>query len=204
MGRALNVATDSQRIVTQLSAFYDFRDRTVIEVGAGGGQLVEYARPARQVIAVDPDAAAIRRLEERLRERGLSDRFTVVTAGVLDVDGTADVVLFEFCLHQIPEPQRALAHARRLGPDVVVIDHAPGSPWSWHAGEEQGVESAWRAVEAFGVRRQQAVDAWQEFSDYAGLEARLAGQGARSRQRIAAHRGRTDIRIPMPYRMALL
>ena len=198
------MATDIQQIVRNLWNFYDFTDRIVVSVGAGGGQLVEYARPASRVIAVDRDAAALARLTARLLECGLSDKFTLVASDLLDVRPRGDVLLFEFCLHEMAEPERALAHARELAPDVVVIDHAAGSRWSWCAVEDGEVEAGWRAVDRGAIRRQETVEAFQQFADYAELEAKLASQGPESRKRIGPYRGQRAISIPMPYRLALL
>jgi hypothetical protein len=100
-------------------------------------------------------------------------------------------------------PECALAHARQLPPDVVVVGHAPGSPWSWCAAEDRGVEAAWNAVERVGIRRQRDVIASRHFADYAELEAKLAGCAPESLVRIQERRGQTDITIPMPYRLAL-
>src|SRR5262245_55618250 len=157
------VATDIEPIIRELRSFYDFTGRTVVDVGAGGGQLVEYARGARAVIAVDRDPAALDRLAARLRERGLSATFTLVARDFLDVTTAGDVVLLECCLHQMEEPERALAHARTLAPDVLVIDHAPGSPWSWHAAEDERVEGAWKAVERWGIGRERTASGMQLF-----------------------------------------
>jgi ubiquinone/menaquinone biosynthesis C-methylase UbiE len=198
------VATETRQIVLNLLAFYDFTGKTVVAVGAGGGQLAEYARPVRQVIAVDRDANALARLAARLPECGLADKFRLVAGDLLDVSPCGDVVMFEFCLHEMADPDRALAHARRLAPDVLVIDHAPGSLWSWHAAEDGMVEAGWKAVERRVIRRERTVDAWQRFADYAELEAKLAMQGPSSVERIESHRGQTGIAIPMPYRLALL
>jgi len=115
-----------------------------------------------------------------------------------------DVVLFEFCLHLLPDPEHALAHASQLAPDVVVLDHAPGSRWMWCAAEETGVAAAWTAVLGRNVRRTIDVSATQRFADFPELEARLAAQPPASRERIASHRGQQDISIDMPYRLALL
>ena len=197
------MATDIGQIVANLLAFYDVANKTVVAVGAGGGQLIEYTRSARRVIAVDRDKAAIDRLVARARETGLADRFTLVTSDFLDVRPRGDVVLFEFCLHLMAEPERALAHAAELAPEVVVIGHAPGSRWSWYAAEDIGVEAAWKAAEGH-IRRRQDVETFQHFRDYAELEARLANQGSRSLARIRPLLGQTAIAIPMPYRLALL
>src|SRR5262245_45471225 len=198
------MTTDTRAIVHHLSTFYDFTDRVVLHVGAGGGQIVESARAARAVIAVDPDRRALVRLSLRLREERLADRFTLVAEDVLTVTSAANVVLFEFSLHQISDPDGALSHARRLAPDILVIDHAPESPWSWAAAEDGRVRLAWNAVERRAIRRERSVDGWQHFRDHDEIAARLAGCGPVSASRIQRYRGQTMVSIPMPYRMALL
>lgn len=52
------MATDIGKVIDNLVSVYDFTDKTVVHVGAGGGQLIAYARSALRVIAVDPDAEA--------------------------------------------------------------------------------------------------------------------------------------------------
>src|SRR5262245_1489581 len=106
------MATDARQIAETLAGFHGFRDRTVIDVGAGGGQLVEYARGARRVHAVDHDVEALARLAGSLRGTGLEDVFLLVERDFLEVSTPADVVLLEFCLHLMPDPGAVLAHAR--------------------------------------------------------------------------------------------
>jgi predicted RNA methylase len=90
------VATDARQIVANLTAFYDFTGKAVIAVGAGGGQLAEYARTTRRVVAVDRDRAAIERLAARARECGLAERFIFVPRDFFEVRTPGDMVLFEF------------------------------------------------------------------------------------------------------------
>lgn len=198
------MATDLQQVVLNLSAFYDLTGKTVVAVGAGGGQLVEYARPARHVVAIDKDVAALEQLDGRLAESRMTGKFTLLAGDLLEFRPTADVVLFEFCLHEMAEPGRALAHVQALAPDILVVDHAPGSPWEWYAAEDLDVAAGWKAVERLPIRRQETIQALQLFGEYAELEAKLASRGATSMERIARHRGQNAISIPMPYRLALL
>jgi SAM-dependent methyltransferase len=198
------LATDLQQIVREVGAFIDLRGRRVMTVGSGGGQLVDYSLPARHVIAVDRDAAALERLAARLREGGYGERFTLLHEDFPRVDERADVLIFEFCLHEIAEPGRALEHAAGLALDVVVLDHAPHSRWAWYAAEEVEMAAAWAAVEERPVRSWRAVDAEQSFVDYSELAARLAAQPPLSRERTLELEGRSPIVIPMPYRLALL
>lgn len=198
------MATDLQAIVERLLAFHDLAGLAIVSVGAGGGQLVEYARPARSVIAVDPDGPACDRLAARVAALGLGDRFTILRDDFLAVRPHGDLVLFEFSLHVLPDPERALAHASRLAPATIVMDHAPGSQWMWCAAEEEDVAAAWTAVGRRAVRRSLDVAAVQRFRGFAELESRLADQPSASRERIAPFGGRTDITIDMPYRLALI
>ncbi len=69
------MAADIHAIIRNLESFYDFTGKTVIHVGAGGGQLIAYARHARSVLAVDPEPAAVARLEAALHAAGLAVRF---------------------------------------------------------------------------------------------------------------------------------
>ena len=198
------MATDVADIVRRLTSFYDFAGRAIVAVGAGGGQLAEYAREAARVVAVDPDAAAMQRLRTAADAKGLVERYTFLLDDFLAVRPRGDVVLFEFCLHLLADPEQALDHASELAPDVVVIDHAPGSRWMWHAAEDGGVERAWGAVARRHAKRTLEVRAVQRFRDFEELAARLAAQPPPSRERIESQRGGVDIAIDMPYRLALL
>jgi hypothetical protein len=156
------------------------------------------------VIAVDRDETAIERLLVRARECGLEQKIEACRGDFLALRPRGDVVLFEFCLHEMADPARALGHAAELAPDVLVLDHAPGSRWSWCAAEDEDVETAWAAIGLSSIRRRREVEAFQHFRDFAELEEKLAGQGAKSRERIARFRGEVRITIPMPYRLVLL
>jgi tRNA A58 N-methylase Trm61 len=198
------MATDIKTIVANLLAFYDFRDKTIISVGAGGGQLIEYGRTAGKVIAVDNDPSAMEKLRENLKLSGLEDKFTTVLE---DFDRTAsrgDAVLFEFCLHEMSDPEAAVRHARSLAPDVIIFDHWPDSEWSYIVAEEAKVAAGWRALMRFAFKKEQKHDAVQVFKDYEELYTKVKGRGETSIARIAKHKGKTDIVIPMPYGLVLI
>ena len=128
----------------------------------------------------------------------------VVACNFDDVRLSADVVYFEFCLHEMSDPQRSLNHARTLAPDTVVYDHSPASEWIFYGAEEDKVRISTAAMERFGIRCREAFHAVQRFQDYAELLARVAGQGEMSIQRVQRFAGATDIAIPMDYEVALL
>jgi hypothetical protein len=198
------MATDVAAVLANLLAFHEFDDKTMISVGAGGGQIAGYGRVARKVIAVDPDSAALAALADRARALGIEDRFVLLEKDFMAVSERAEVVLFEFCLHEIPDHGGALAHAATLAPDIVVIDHAPGSPWAHVVDETEKVAASWAAVAARGVRRAEDFDAVQRFASYQELFDKVKGQGSEAIRRIERWRGCADITIPMAYRIALL
>ena len=196
--------TDLGLIVANLTSFYDFRNKVVVHVGAGGGQLLGYARSSRKVLAVDRDEAAVRRLQEKVAEQALEETVTVVTGDFHALDLQGDVVLFESCLHEMPNPSTAIDHARAITSDIVVIYHLPESEWAWYANEEKDMARAWETVAVARRRREESFQALQCFGDYRELRARFSGLGQESLRRISVLQERSVIAIPMPYRIALL
>ncbi len=198
------MATDIEAIIRNIEAHYDFTGKSVIDVGAGGGQFVSYAARARKVLAVDPDADAVERLKGAIRQKGLEDRFTVLHADFMTVSARADVVFFGFCLHEIADPRAALRHARSLAPEILVADHAPGSKWTWYMCEAEKVQRSWAAAEEFRLAVDRNFSGAQRFHDYAELFAKVGSLGEPVIRRIEESRDRRDFTIDMPYRVALL
>ncbi len=198
------MAADYKTMVANLLAFHDFCGRTVIDVGAGGGQLVEYGRAAARVLALDSDPGALAKLRERLRAAGLEDRFRPLLCDFMRAELEADVVLFEFSLHEMPDPAAAVERALGMAPAVVVFDHWPGSEWSYVAAEEGKVEAGWASLTRFPVSRERRHEDVQVFRDFEELHEKVKGQGETSLARIAGFRGRSGIRIPMTYGLALI
>ena len=198
------MATDVDAILRNVGAFYDFKGKSVIHAGAGGGQFIAYASEARSVLAVDPDPPAVARLRASVRESGLTDRFRIVQGDLASVSARADVVFFEFCLHEIADPEEALRHACSLAPDVLVADHRAESPWSYYTCETEKLLRSWSAVERFTPVRRATFDAVQRFADHAELVSKVEVLGEPALSRIREFEGRREIEIGMPYGMALL
>lgn len=198
------MAADLQAILDDLESCYDLEGKSVIHVGAGGGQLLGYVRNARSVLGVDTDPVAVERLRAKVGESGFADRYRVTQSDILSVTERADVVYFEFCLHEIVDGLTALKHARRLAPDVLVADHAPGSSWSWYLCEAEKVLRGWAALERFPLALDRTFTGLQRFHDHAELLAKVQVMGECSVRRIEEYRDRRDFNIAMPYRVALL
>jgi SAM-dependent methyltransferase len=189
------MATDYAKLVSNVLEFYNFRGKAVLSIGAGGGQLVEYGRPAARVIAVDNSDEALGRLRASLAASGLSGKFTLVLSDFDRCENKGDVAVFEFCLHEMPDPAQAVEHARKLAGDVLVLDHCPGSEWAYYVSEEKKVARSWQALQAFHFRKEQKYEAVQFFKDYEELYQKV---------RIKPFIGRENFSIPMTYGFAML
>ena len=199
------MAADYALLMGNLRRFYDFADKVVLYVGAGGGQqLLDPIVHPKRVIAIDRDADALKMLEKRIVAEGLQDSFELVAAPFEKVHASGDVVYFEFCLHEMTDPASALAHAKTLAPDVVVYDHAPDSEWIFYGAEEDLVRRSSEVLNHHAVRRRTTFHTEQCFQDYAALLAELAPQGPVAAQRAQRFAGATNIIIPMDCTLALL
>jgi hypothetical protein len=187
------LAADYQKLAEILTRFYDFTDKTVLYVGAGGRQLLDPAVKNRRLIAIDRDAGSL---------AGLN--IEAVAADFEEVRLAGDVVYFEFCLHEMPDPLRALQHARTLAPETVVFDHSPESEWIFLGAEEEQVRRSTAAMIEFGIRRRVTFQTEQRFQEYAELIAKVSPQGELALERARRFEGATGIEIPMCCELVLL
>ena len=198
------MATDYDRLTENLCRFYDFKGKVVLFVGAAGRQLLDLAAPVRKLIAIDKDAEALRELQAQIVAKGLQDTVEVAGLSFEELAWQGDAIYFEFCLHEMHDPAKALMHAKSLAPDIVVYDHSPGSEWIYYGAEEDKVLASFAAMEHFGIRRRETYHAEQRFGDYAGLLAKVRPQGPLAIERAQRFAGSTDIVIPMSYELNLL
>jgi hypothetical protein len=198
------MATDIEAVIRNIESCYDFSGKSVIHVGAGGGQFVSYAARARKVLGVDPDPVAVEQLKQVVRARRLQDRYSTLRGDILTVGERADVVFFEFCLHEIVDPVTALRHAQTLAPEVLVVDPAVGSRWAWHLCETEKAQRGWAAVERYPLALDRTFQGVQRFRDHAELLAKIEVLGECVVRRAQEFRGCTDFTIDMPYRVALM
>jgi len=197
------VAADYGVLRDNLRYFYDFTDKIVLYVGAGGRQLLDPQTRTRKLIAIDQDAESLKELHARVREEGITG-VDVVASRFENVTARGDVVYFEFCLHEVADPERALRQAQSLAPEIVVFDHLPGSEWVFHAAEEEKVARSDAAMERFGIRRREKFSTEQRFQDYTELLEKLRTQGELAIERAQPFTGQTRIVIPMLYGLSLL
>ena len=198
------MATDYAQLTENLLRFYDFANKIVLFVGAGGKQLLDASAGSKKLIAIDQDVEALRELAANVAAKGTQDSVEVVGSKFEDVARSGDVVYFEFCLHEMADPQKALTHAKNLARDIVVFDHSPGSEWIFYGAEEDKVRRSAQAMERFGLRGRQRFETEQRFQDYAELLAKVRAQGPTAIQRAQRFAGATNIVIPMRYELDLL
>jgi len=198
------VATDYAQLTENLLRFYNFSNQVVLFVGAAGRQLLDPSCGARKLIAIDQNAEGLAELAAHVAERGLGTSLEVLAAKFEEVACSADVVYFEFCLHEMGDPQQALTHAKSLARDIVVFDHSPGSEWIFYGAEEDAVLHSAQTMKRFGVRRQKTHHTEQRFADYAELYAKVSPQGPTAIERIERFRDGKNILIPMSYELNLL
>jgi ubiquinone/menaquinone biosynthesis C-methylase UbiE len=198
------LVVDRNELTANLTRFYDFKGKNVLYVGAGGGQLLGPDSGVKEVVAIDSNGEALEgfRKEAKTKWAGIPIRFAPHKFESVGLRG--DVTYFEFCLHEMADPRKALEHARSLGPDIVVMDHLPHSEWMFYAAEETEVLHSTKAAESFGIRRRETLLAEQRFKDFEELATRMSGQGELSHQRLLALKGTKDIRLRMDYGLFLL
>jgi precorrin-6B methylase 2 len=198
------MSTDVRKMIDNLLKFYEFDNQIIISVGAGGGQFIEYARNSRQVIAIDNDEEALSRLENALQNLQLKDKFTLINSDFYKVNKKGDVVLFEFCLHEMKDAEAAINHALKMASSILITDHLPDSVWAYIVDEKEKVINSWEAVKKFKIKKAQQYNTVQFFHNYEELFLKVNVQGENSVRRISQYKDKKDFTIPMSYGFALI
>ncbi|PLX15775.1 MAG: hypothetical protein C0597_08515 [Marinilabiliales bacterium] len=197
------MATDLQKMIDNLLAFYTFDNKKVLSIGAGG-QFYEYAYKAKEVVAVDSDKATLDFLKECIEKEYLTDKLTLIHSDFYDFKREGDVLMFDFCLHEIPNPELAIHHALSMSPDVLITDHWPSSEWAYITDEELKATNSWNAIEKCKPRLIKKIDTVQVFNNFDELYNKVKVQGEKTIQRIEKYKGMENFSIPMSYGLALI
>ncbi len=101
----------------------------ILEVGVGTGiSLPDYA-PATRLVGVDLSEPMLRKAQQRVAERRLAnvEGLAVMDAGRLAIaDGAFDVIVAQYVITAVPEPERTLdefARVLRPGGEIVLVNH---------------------------------------------------------------------------------
>ena len=198
------MALDRTRLTANLHNFYDFEGKTVLCIGAGGGQLLDQNVVTAETVLIDRDPQSFSGMSKCEPTHEKQGRVRTVVADFNDVNIQGDVAYFEFCLHEMEDPQRAIEHARKLAADIVIFEHSPASDWVFYSGEEEKVHRCAEALAHFTIRRHRNVYAEQRFKDHLELAAKLSTQGDLANRRAGRLADATNIVIPMRCDLALL
>jgi hypothetical protein len=183
---------------------YDFCDKTIVTVGAGGGQIIDYALRAKKIIAVDNNEEAVGKLHTKLLQTGLREKFSLIHSEFLQTRLAGDLVFFEFCLHEMADPEIAIDHAFKMAPMILVADHCHGSEWAFVTGEDEKATRCWNKIGTYNIVTIRRYNSFQFFDDYDALHEKIRCQGLNSIRRISGYKGRKNILIPMTYCIALI
>lgn len=197
--------TNISRIIHTIQSFYNFKNKRIIHVGAGGGALIEYATEAKNVAALDISQQALNSLVTKIENTPLQ---TIVHPQCIDFmhyHATADLVYFEFSLHETQSPKAALDHALTLAPEILIVDHQPDSPWSWATLETEKLHRSSAAINNYTLKKESTYEARQSFTSYEDLIKKVNGLGQECIQRIATFQNTiTPIDIAMPIGLKLI
>jgi hypothetical protein len=155
-------------------------------------------------LAIDFDKESLQKLKDNLLRSGLDDKFTLIHSDFYLSILKGDVVMFEFCFHEMEDPEAALKHALTMAPHVLILDHWPDSEWAYIGGEEENIAKSWTALNLFHLIKVQKFDTIQSFNDYEEIYQKVKVQGANSIKRINDFKGKKNFTIPMSYGIALI
>jgi hypothetical protein len=198
------LTTNYAALSENLEGFYDFTDKVILLVGAGTGTLLPSELRLKKLIAVDRSVGALADSKGKLSQIRSRHPLEIIPAKFESVFLFADVVYFEFSLHEIVDPKLALTHARGMAPDIVVFDHSPNSDWAFHTGEEHMVRRSSLAMKRFRIRRRKVLQVEQRFADYPELFSKVSAQGPIAARRANSYLGAENIIIPMRCQLVLL
>ncbi len=198
------MAVNVNEILANLFEFYDFTDKTMLSVGAGGGQFIEYGRTARKVYAVDCDADALTLLKINLDKKSLTEKFTLIHSEFELFDIKTEVTFFEFCLHEMKDAAIAVGHALDCSQAVLISDHWIDSEWAFVVDEKEKVERSWNMLKKFQFQKLKVYHTTQRFTDYNELYQKVKSQGESTLNRIEKYQGCIDFEIPMSYAFGLI
>ena len=107
----------------ELTSLVDFRDKTVLDIGAGTGQLTFLAADARAVFPVEPVANLRLYIRQKAQEKGLNNIFPVdgLITEIPFPDGFSDVTMGGHVFGDAPEAEYAeMLRVTRKGGMVIL------------------------------------------------------------------------------------
>lgn len=126
-------ATDQQ--IQNIQALFPLAGKTVLEIGCGKGRMTrDLAKFAAQVIATDPDPAAIETARQKLAGKNIAFIHSPQGVPILP-ERSIDLAIYTLSLHHVPsdEMQTSLLNAGALlkpGGVILVMEPADGGSFN--------------------------------------------------------------------------
>lgn len=198
------MGADINKIINNLNEFYNLTDKKIIHVGIGKGLFTGYSNLAKKVFAYDNNPDIEKDLLSKLQNENTIDRYVIRISDFSDCKDNADLVFFEFCLHEIENPNEALEFAKGISNNILIIDHSKFSKWSYYTLESDKLEKSWSAINNFEYKKHKAFDEYQFFNDFSELKDKLSVLGDECMKRIKEFENESNIKIYMPYEICLI
>jgi 2-polyprenyl-3-methyl-5-hydroxy-6-metoxy-1,4-benzoquinol methylase len=117
------------RISRAIATAFDFRDKTVLDLGCGdGAYTVEFAGfGVRKIVGVDPAAAAIDAARKRASLLGVEHQVCFEVGNIYALEPILattqfDCIVLRGVLHHLPDPARAIAGLAGFSGTVIVLE----------------------------------------------------------------------------------
>ena len=191
-------------IINNLDGFYSLNGKTIIHVGIGSGLFTGYTNSAKKIFAYDNNPTIENILRDKLIKERTLDKYEINITDFFKCKNKADVVFFEFCLHEIVNPLKALEFAKTISDDILIIDHAKNSEWSYYTLETEKLQKSRAAISTFKIKKHCTFDEYQYFGNFNSLKTKLSILGEECMNRIVKFEYKSDINIPMPYEICLI
>jgi ubiquinone/menaquinone biosynthesis C-methylase UbiE len=149
--RLVTCACGTKPILKQRAKVVPKAHGTVLEIGLGAGHNLPYyaGERVRRVVGVDPCEASWQLAQPRVQQADFDVEFLAASAEDIPLpEHAVDAVLMTFSLCTIPDPEAALAEARRVlkpGGQLVFCEHGRAPDPSVARWQER-VNPVWRRL----------------------------------------------------------
>lgn len=199
-----NMGINISEIIKNLIGFYNLNGKSIIHVGIGSGIFTGYTNSAKKIFAYDNNPTIENNLRSKLTSEKALDKYEINIIDFFKCKNKADVVFFEFCLHEIEYPLKALEFAKTISDDILIIDHAITSEWSHYTLETEKLKKSWNAINTFTIKKHCTFKEYQHFNYFTDLKTKLSILGEECMKGIEIFENKSDIYIPMPYEICLI
>lgn len=126
----LSAKMANARLSDCIAASFDFKDKRVLDLGCGdGAYTLEFAALGiKEIVGVDPAAAAISAAQSRANAAGKSDLVKFQVGNIYEPEsylggtGSYDCIVLRGILHHLPDPARAIKALAGFAGTVVVVE----------------------------------------------------------------------------------